>query len=114
MEITISVGLLVALVWKLADLSKYITNKDWNGFLTQIWVYVLGVVVLLVAGNANAFEALTIPGMTEPLGTLDTLSLVIIGLAIASMGSTFVDFKKAFDGSDSAKTKPLIPSQADP
>ena len=109
MELTISVVLLAALVFKLADLSKYVTNKDWNGFLTQIWVYVLGVVVCLVAGNANAFEGLTIPGMTEPLGELDTLSLVLVGLCIASFGSSFNDIKKAFDGSDSAKTASLLP-----
>lgn len=107
MELTISVVLLAALVFKLGDLSKLVTNKDWNGLVTQLWVYVLGVVVCLVAGNANAFEGLVIPGMTEPLGSLDTLSLVIIGLCIASFGSGFVDFKKALDGTDSAKAPPL-------
>lgn len=111
MDLTISVALLAALIWKLGDLSKQVTNKDWNGFLTQIWIYVLGIVVFLVAGNANAFEALAIPGMSEPLGELDNLSLVLIGLTVASFGSVFFDFKKALDGSDSAKTAPLLPGK---
>lgn len=111
MDLTISVALLAALIWKLGDLSKLVSNKDWNGLATQLWIYVLGIIVLLVAGNANAFEGLVVPGMTEPLGTLDNLSLVIIGLCIASFGSTAFDFKKALDSSDSAKTPPLLPGK---
>ena len=111
MELTISVALLAALIWKLGDLSKLVTNRDWNGLFTQVWIYVLGIVIVLVAGNANAFEGLVIPGMTEPMGSLDGLSLVIIGLCIASFGSTAFDFKKALDGSDSAKTPSLIPDE---
>ena len=109
MDLTISVALLAALIWKLSDMSKLVTNKDWNGLLTQLWVYVLGIVIFVIAGNANAFEGLTVPGMVEPLGSLDILSLCLIGLCVASFGSVVFDFKKAFDGTDSAKTPPLIP-----
>lgn len=107
MEFVVGLGALVALAWKFVDFSKQVTNKDWNAALTQVYMWLAGLVAVLLGANADAFEAIIIPGMEKPLGDLNFWSLVIIGLSFTSVGSVAYDFKKAFDNSDSAKMPPL-------
>ena len=104
----VSVALLIGLIWKIGDWFKLVTNKDWNGAITQLFLWVVGSVVLLVASAANAFQSLTVPGISEPIGELNTWSLILLGFTIASSGSVLYDFKKAIDGHDSAKQPPLL------
>lgn len=105
----VSVALLIGLIWKIGDWFKLVTNKDWNGAGTQVFMWVVGVVVLLIAAEANAFQQFSLPGMQDPLGSLNFWSMVLLGMAITSSGSVLFDFKKAFDNTDSAKTPQLMP-----
>jgi len=107
MEVVVSLAALIALPWKVVDWAKLLVNKDWNGAITQLVAWVAGVLALVAGANSDAFEAFAIPGMIKPIGDLNTWSLILLGVAMMSAGSVAYDFKKALDGSDSAKMPPL-------
>lgn len=111
MEQALSLLILGALATKIIDFVKYVRNKDWNAAITQAATWVAGVVVIMLAANANAFEVLVLPGMADPLGSLNVWSLILIGLTLTSFISFAYDFKKAIDGTDSAKAPPLTKLQ---
>lgn len=107
MEEAISLVVLGTLAGKLVDFFKYVHAKDWNAVTTQAAVWVAGVIVIVLGANADAFQALVIPGMESELGSLNTWSLLLIGLSLTSLISVVYDFKKAVDGSDSAAVPKL-------
>jgi hypothetical protein len=101
------IATLGALAVKGLDFVKFLLNKDWNAVITQAAAWLSGIVVLWVASAASVFDAVTVPGVGVPIGSLDAGSLVFIGLNLASVLGIVYDYKKAIDGSDSAKTPPL-------
>lgn len=96
-----------AFALKALDFVKFLINKDWNATITQAAAWLTGVLVLIVASAANIFEAVNIPGLNVPFGSLDAGSLIFIGLNLSSFFGVVYDFKKAFDNTDSARTPPL-------
>lgn len=103
MEEAISLVVLGTLAAKIIDVVKFARVKDWNAVATQAATWVAGVVVVLLGANADAFEALVIPGMEAALGDLNFWSQFLIGLTLTSFISFTYDFRKAFDNTDSAK-----------
>lgn len=95
---------------KIIELVKYLKNKDWNGFVTLVSMWIAGVVVTVLAAVAEVTEALVLPGTSVPLGVLDGPSLVFLGATLSSVVSFAYDAKKAVDRSDSAKQPPLLGS----
>jgi hypothetical protein len=99
----------MAAVWKVLDLLKFAKAGDINGTVTQIVSYALGIGAAFLFAQADIAETWSIPGIGVPLSTLDGWSLVLLGIIWASGGSALYDFKKAFDGTDSAQTPSLLP-----
>lgn len=108
METVVSFLVLGTLAGKIVELLKYIKAKDTNGAFTLLSVWVAGFVVLVLGANASAFEMLMVPGMEVPLGQLNWASLVLVGMSLTSFVSFGYDFKKALDGSDTAKQPSLF------
>lgn len=111
MDLFVPTVALLALINKFVDFSKYITNKDVNGALTQ--VYVWGAGVLGVWLYAQTAWADTINFGDLPLSKFNGASIVAVGFAIASAGSVAKDWLKAKDNSDSAAMPKLLPNAAD-
>lgn len=107
------IATLGALALKTLDFFKYILNKDWNATITQAAAWLTGVLVLWLASAASVFDAVLVPGLDVPFGSLDAGSLIFIGLNLASFTGVVYDFKKAFDNTDSAKTPPLTGTPSD-
>lgn len=107
MEEAITLVILGTLAGKFVDWVKFIQAKDWNATITQLAVWGAGVAVILLGANADAFEALMLPGFDRPIGDMNFYSLMLIGLSLTSLISFAYDFKKAIDGTDSAKTPHL-------
>lgn len=107
MDASIMLLILGTLASKIIDVLKFIRSKDWNATITQVATWIAGVVVVFLASGAEVTSDITIPSLGVTFGTLDTGSKVLIGTAITSLLSMAYDFRKAFDGTDSAKAPPL-------
>lgn len=77
--------------------------------VTQFLVWVVAIIIICVAAEAELTETFQLPGLSEPLGELDFASLALIGLMAGSTGSVIYDFKKSFDGTDSSAEPSLFP-----
>lgn len=108
MEQVIALTAIAFLAGKIIEFLKYVRNRDWNAAITLAAVEFAGVVVMLFAAAAKVTETLILPGTSEPIGTLDTASVIFLGLVMTSLASTTYDFRKALDSGDSAKQPPLI------
>lgn len=108
MEQVIALTAIAFLAGKCVEFVKYLRNADWNAAITLAAVELAGVIVFLFAAAAKVTETLILPGTSEPLGSLDTASVVFLGLVMTSLSSTAYDFRKALDSGDSAKQPPLI------
>lgn len=98
---------MIALIWKVVDFFKGITNKDWNAVITQLVVWGAGVAVVVLYAQTVWSAGIAIGDQT--LATLNFASLVAVGLAAGAAASTAFDLKKALDGSDSAAQPKLMP-----
>src|SRR5262245_33414841 len=103
--LTGSVGLLPP-VWKFIDFLQNVTPKDhdYNAAITQIVVWVSGLLAVFLYAESQLGDSVSIGAIT--LDHADTPTKIIVGLMVGSLSSAAVDFKKAFDGSDSAKQPP--------
>lgn len=109
MEAIIPIALLGGLGVKLLDLLKYLRAKDWNATATQVGAWATGVLLVFLASGADIFENTVLPGLDQTFADLNGASKVILGASILSLlGIAAVDFRKAFDGTDSAKTPTLL------
>lgn len=99
---------MIALILKVVDLLKGITNKDRNAVSTILATWIAAVVAVALYAQTTWAGALEFGGQT--LDKMNWASVLALGLGLgASAGATF-DFKKALDNSDSAKTPPLVPN----
>ena len=103
---------MVALIWKVVDLLKYIVNKDKNGITTILFVWLAAVGVLFLFAETAWAAEIDFGGRT--LGDMNWASLVAVALCFGSSASAAFDFKKAIDRSDSAATPSLVPDAPAP
>jgi len=93
---------LSALVTKIVAVLKAV-KSDVNFAVTQALTWGVGVALTFLAGASDLASKIT---PFEGAGTLSNLngpSKVLAGLALSSAISVVYDFKKAIDGTDSAK-----------
>lgn len=107
MEVVIIFAALAFAVNKTVSVIKAI-GKDNNLVITQITVWVVGFIALLLAANAQVTSAFALPGFEVPLGDLDIPSLILLAWMLGGSGSFAYDFKKAVDSSDSSAEPSLL------
>jgi len=105
MEIVLLTAL-TALGWKIIDLLKFLRAGDVNAAVTQVVTWAAGVGVVFLGSATDWAETFAVNGIT--LESLNGASKVLVGASLLSLGSVGFDFKKALDGSDSARTPSLI------
>lgn len=103
---------MAVLVFAIINFLKAASNKDVNNVVTQIIVWVAGVMVVLLAAQTDFADGISVGD--KVLTTLNFWSLLFVGLTISSLASFGVEIKKALDGNDSAKTAPLLHPDSDP
>lgn len=103
---------LVALVKKFVDFLKYATNRNVNGVVTQVVVWVAGVAAVLLYSQSDFADRIRLGEFG--LGDLNVYSLLILGLAIGSLAGVTKDVIASRDDSDTARTPPLIPNSPPP
>ncbi len=109
----VALGLLTALVKKVIDAAKYLTNRQWNGFVTQVIVWGAGFVAAFVGANAEITKDVGLPigDAVITLGGLDIWSLILLGLSIGSLASVGNGAEAAIDINRDTTKPRLFPSR---
>lgn len=94
------------LIVSIINFIKFIRAKDTNGLVTQLSVWVAGVVVVLLAAETD--WASTINVGDQLLGDLNFASKLFVGLTIASVAMFANDLRAAIDGGDSSRKPKLM------
>lgn len=102
MESVAALAAIAAATDKIMSMLKSASNREWKGPLTQLLVWVVATVVVIISSHAALTEGLGIPGVGLALGALDWPSQVLLGVVVGSSGSLAYDFKKAIDNTDTA------------
>lgn len=87
---------------------KALANRDWNASLTQAVVWVVGFAGLSLAAHAQVASGLSVPGVSQPLGSLDWASLVLLAWVLGSTGSFGYDALRAVDNTTSGAEPKLL------
>jgi hypothetical protein len=99
---------LSALAWKLLDFLRMLVNwkTSKSGVITQALAWIAACCAVFLFGESQFGDTVTIAGLN--LETMDTPTKLLFGLALGSTASVLVDFKQAFDNSDSNSKPPLL------
>jgi len=95
-------------VYTLTNLVKYVRAADWNGVITLLTGWIIGVAAVWLVGATVWGETITVGG-TQSLSLLSAPEKLLVGLVVVSAASGLYDLKKSFDNTDSASTPPLVP-----
>lgn len=101
-----AIAALTVLVKKVIDFIRYSAAKDVNGVVTQLAVWVAGVLAVTLAAHTAWASQFLVGGIT--LGHVNLWSQVYLGLTVGSASSLVQDTVKAVDGTDSAKIPALL------
>lgn len=112
METFVPAAAMVTLIGKFVDFLKSVTNKDVNGVVTQLTAWAAGVAGVWLYAQTQWADQISFGD--RALAQMNGASLIAVGLGASSLMSVLVDFKKARDQSDSARTPPLIPAKVEP
>lgn len=97
---------LAALVFALVNFLKALKAGDTNAWLTQLIVWIAGVVVLLLVAETDFASGIVIGDLL--LVDLNFASLIFVGLTLGSTATFLNEAKKAVDNNDSAQTPSLF------
>lgn len=97
---------MVALAMKAVDLVKNLRARAWDAALTQLVVWASGVAVVFLGSATVWAHSLDVQGVA--LDDLNAASKVFLGLCLLSAGAVANDWRKAIDGTDSARTPTLL------
>jgi|AntRauTorckE6833_2_1112554.scaffolds.fasta_scaffold91650_2 hypothetical protein len=98
--------LLGAFITKLIDFFKFVTNGDFNGVITQLVVWVSGVVGVTLVAQTDFAVGVEVGDLN--LTQLNGWSLLFVGLMASSIFSVVNDVRNAIDNTGSAVTPPLL------
>lgn len=101
---------LVALMKKVVDTFKYVTNKDLNALVTQLVTWLTGVATVWLATSADITSGLSIFGTT--FGELNGGSILLGGMIFSSAASVVYDIQASRDNTDTAATPPFLPKSS--
>lgn len=99
----------VAMVITVINFIKFLRNGDWNGVITQLAVWVAGVVVIMFAAQTQWAAEIGSALFGTSLAMMDLWSQFFIGLCVGGLATVTNEFKKALDSGDSAKKPPMLP-----
>ena len=96
---------LLALVKKGVDLLRYLRGKDYNGAITILAVWILGVTLTIMFAQSDYASGITSGDLA--LDQLNIWSLVLVGLTVGASASLVEDTFTAIDSTRSGE-KPSL------
>lgn len=97
----------IALVAVIIDVVRSARGKDWNGVITPLASWGVGVLVAFVLGESDFGETIPLGDTGLTFGSVNGFSLILVGFALGSLASKGVDLLKAIDNTDS-QTRPHL------
>jgi hypothetical protein len=97
---------MIALIIKVIDFVRYLKNGDINGVVTQLAVWIAGVVTVILVARTAWAPAISIGG--RALSQLNIWSLIFAGLTVASFASIGKDTLKSIDNHNSSAIPTLL------
>lgn len=98
-DITAAV-LFALVVAKVIDAIKLLNAKKFGAFLTQLMAFAGGTIVVVLAAHSTYGSGVHIAKIA--LSDTDGPAQILAGIAVGSLGSAIVDWRKAKDNTDSA------------
>jgi hypothetical protein len=97
---------MLALVKKVIDFTKYLTNRDINGIVTTASAWLAGVVAVVLYAQTDFASQIDIGGS---LAKMNAYSLIAIGLSVGSGAGLAADYLSAKRPSDDPARLKMIP-----
>lgn len=97
---------MAALVFSLINFLRFLSGKDYKSAVTQLTVWVGGVVVAFLVAQTDFASGISVGDL--PLDQLNGWSLLFVGLSIGSTGSVVNELRGAIDNSDSTRKPSLV------
>jgi hypothetical protein len=98
----------IALVAVIIDVARSARGGDWNGVITPLVAWGVGVLVAFTLGESDFGESIPLGDSGHTFASVNGFSMVLVGFALGSLASKGVDLLKAIDGSDSQKRPSLV------
>lgn len=108
MEEIAPAALLGLVVFNLTNFVRYLLGKDWNGAVTNAAVWVVGWLVALAASASTVLGTFTLPGFSEPLGSMNAVDLMLVAPVIGALAHTANEAFGAFDRTRSTSKPHLV------
>lgn len=101
--------LFATIVWQVVDFIKEVLNYKTNASAvrTQAAAWIGCILLVWLASHAQVTADIVPPGFEHTFAGLDFGSVVLVGFAYASLGSSAVDITKAIDNTDTATKPPM-------
>lgn len=116
MDAVTPIALLSLVVFTLLNLVRFLrgalAGQGWNGVITIVASWVIGVIAAALFGASDIGADLVIPGFTQALGDMGFTDLVLVGLVIASGAGAFNEVRGAIDASSSTAKPSLVPGSS--
>lgn len=103
-----AISLLVAALYALQNLVRYLKAQDWNGAVGIILAAATGIGAVALAAHSDVTSALHLISNGPALGNLDAGSQILLGISVGSAGTVLADARNAVDGTTSAKKPPIV------
>lgn len=107
MEVITLVSLL-ALPTQLLGVLKTVRVKDYEKAVCTVLLIVLMVGVLFVAANADSFKTWVLVEQFGPLGSMDGMSILLLGVIYGCAVAKAYDVQNAIDNTSTAKEPRLL------
>lgn len=108
----IPVVILAALIAKLIDFGKALSNRDGNAAVTQLVAWVSGVLILILFARSDFAAAIEYGGVT--ISNMNIWTQIIVGMAISSVASVGNDVRQAVDPTVQTRELKLLPNAPRP
>lgn len=97
-----------AMVAVLVDVVRSARSQEWNGVITPLAAWAIGILIVFLLGESDFGSDLPIGDTGHTVGDVNGFSLILLGFAFGSVAAKGVDLIKAVDNTDSQKRPPLI------
>lgn len=104
----IPVAIMAALIAKLVDFGKALSNRDGNAAVTQLVAWAAGVLTVILFARSDFANGITYGGVV--LENMNLWSQIIVGMAVSSVASVANDVRQSLDSTVQTNEKHLLPN----
>lgn len=97
---------MAVLIYKIVDFIRYVRAADINGVITQLAVWIAGVLVVFLVAQTNWASGVGVGDMN--LANINAWSLLFYGLSVGSGASFIKDTLKSVDNTNSSQIPTLL------